>query len=207
MVPKPKRRTFKLNEGKGGLAYAKSGKPVKANLNMRFAGFDKNYNPIMVAVNKKGKVVGRVQTNGMSLTEIYNIYNNLSKEEIARIEQSSAEYEPEIELPSTKITMPAGFTEVGLDPFYSNYKNVVEVLGPTIGPASKVLGPGAISVEQRSFVNFASSLNDAVNAGFLTEEEAEKYFKWYSYADNKQRSKLWDELYDYYEEEGYDASG
>lgn len=190
-VPKGKLGNIEIGPT-GTLRYKKSGRPVSAKY---FGGIKEIISPktiTVVVMSKSGNVLGAYRRPNIRAL-MGSSYSSIFAAEPT-----------EIELPSTRLSMPEGFTESGLDPFFSDYKQVLEVLGPTIGPSAELLGPGVISVEQRSYVNFASALNAAVEAGFITEEEADEYFKWYNYADEKGKGQLWDELYDYYEDQGFD---
>ena len=196
-VPKSQRKNFILKPGNAGFFHKKSGRRAsnkKYTWDFAPNSFDK-----FVVKNEKGEIVGNIDIGNLSSTEAIDTLI------FGYVQPQFNDYAlPEIDAPSFKPTKPEGFSEVGLDSFFSDYKQVLEVLGPTIGPSGKVLGPGVISVEQRSYVNFANALNSAVEAGYITEAEAAEYFKWYSYANDKQKAQLWDELYDYYEEMGFD---
>lgn len=200
-VPKSQRRTFEVTEEKG-LRFADTGRKPSAKYQLVLGKGKGLYRKFYVA-NKSGKIVGKLKTN-YDFVKTLDLFYGLDDKYWSQKEYDDSYDTPEITLPATELHKPAGFTEIGLDPFFSDYKQVLETLGPTIGPASQVLGPGVISVEQRSYVNFASALDSAVTAGFITEEKAAEWFKWYSYADDKQKAILWDELYDYYEDEGFD---
>ena len=213
MLPRSKRRTFTVKEGKG-LIFEDTGRKATALYLLRTVDANKNK---FVVLNRAGTVVGSLKSNFDYFETIRLFYGFEDTSNQTRYYDI-----PEIELPHVEIKMPKGFTEEGLDPFFSDYKEVVQTFGPLIGNNSglggstvdeiaKALGPGVISVTERSYINFANALDAAVNTinpktgkSYLTEEEARKYFKWYSFADDKQKGELWDELYDYYETLDFD---
>ena len=64
-----------------------------------------------------------------------------------------------------------------------------------------------VPVAIKSTINFANVLNDAVHAGFMSEEEALRRFTEYKKATtDEERSRLWDSLHEYNELQGYEES-
>lgn len=65
-----------------------------------------------------------------------------------------------------------------------------------------------VSVRVKSLINFANYVNDAAQAGFISEQEAQRRFEQYKAATtDAKRSELWNSIHEYLEEAGYEDSG
>lgn len=65
-----------------------------------------------------------------------------------------------------------------------------------------------VSVRVKSLINFANYVNDAAQAGFISEQEAQRRFEEYKAATtDAKRSELWNSVHEYLEEAGYEDSG
>ena len=190
----------------GILVYRSTGRKVPDHLNYEVRG--KN-------VYKGGKRIGTVGKGTSKEQKIVKAADTRRvKREAARqrkVEREAKrvkETKIEIKLPRSpstpNIRTPQRPTELGPPPGqYQDYKEIAEVNDNIISPTLSFAPPGIVTISQRSYYNFASLLNRATEAGYLTEEEAQKYFEYYQDANDKGRTKLWDELYDYFEDVGY----
>lgn len=60
------------------------------------------------------------------------------------------------------------------------------------------------NVDEQESMNFATALNEAVDEGVMSIEDAnERWEEFTNTPRGKDRSKLWDDLHDYFDEEGY----
>lgn len=66
--------------------------------------------------------------------------------------------------------------------------------------------PEVISIEQRGIMNFASMLQQCVDAGLYTVEQANDMYQEYIDATAEERSEIWEKLDDDCSEQGYKPS-
>ena len=194
----------------GVLVYRSSGRKVPD----RYGYEIRNKN-----VYKNGRRIGTIGKGTSKEQKIINAADNrrVKREQAAQRRQQRQQApqkrptpEPSIDivLPRTpetpNIRVPQRPTELGYPvDHYQDFREIAEVNDNIISPTLPFAPPGIVTVGQRSYYNFASLLNRAVEAGYLTEEEAQKYFEYYQDANDKGRTKLWDEMYDYFEDVGY----
>lgn len=172
---KPRTTAFAVVNGK--LVYEKSGRRVPKKFGYKVDKFG-------FVENKKGRVVG-MSTAHMKKHDLFSF--------------PSFSPEPELRRPLAPVSY---FSEKAIE--HVDYKEVVETLVPVAPVLENVLEPGILSVSQRSRINYANALNSAVEAGFITDAEAQRYFDYYHNATEKERTQLWQELEQYFEDLGYD---